>query len=135
MANGSVYRRDDRKKPWIAHISWHEGDHRRQSKKSYATKKEAQSALAEVIDAHRRQEFVAPTVIRVRDFETWIDTLETQGRKVSTIEGYRKTMKSYVLPTLGSYRLQDLRPTDLDDLYAALLKSGGAAQMRSASAM
>lgn len=30
-----------------------------------------------------------------------------------------------MLPTLGSYRLQDLRPTDLDDLYAALLKSGG----------
>jgi hypothetical protein len=54
MANGSVYRRDDRKKPWIAHISWHEGDRRRQSKKSYATKREAQSALAEAIDAHRR---------------------------------------------------------------------------------
>lgn len=126
MANGSVYRRDDRKKPWIAHISWHEGDRRRQLKKSYATKKEAQSALAESIDAHRRQEFVAPTVIRLSDFfETWIDTLETQGRKVSTIEGYRKTMRRYVLPTLGSYRLQDLRPTDLDDLYAVLLKSGG----------
>lgn len=126
MANGSVYRRDDRKKPWIAHISWQEGDRRRQSKKSYVTKKEAQSALAEAIDSHRRQEFVAPDAIRLRDFfETWIATLETQGRKVSTIAGYRKTMKSYVLPTLGSYRLQDLRPTDLDDLYAALLKSGG----------
>lgn len=88
--------------------------------------REAQSALAEAIDAHRRQEFVAPTVLRLNDFfETWIDTLETQGRKVSTIEGYRKTMRRYVLPTLGSYRLQDLRPTDLDDLYAALLKSGG----------
>ena len=126
MANGSVYRRDDRKKPWIAHISWQEGDRRRQSKKSYATKKEAQSALAEAIDSHRRQEFVAPDAIRLRDFfETWIDTLETQGRKVSTIEGYRKTMSSYVLPTLGSHRLQDLRPTDLDGLYATLLKSGG----------
>ena len=126
MVNGSVYRRDDRKKPWIAHISWQERDRRRQSKKSYATKKEAQSALAEAIDSHRRQEFVAPDAIRLRDFfETWIDTLETQGRKVSTIEGYRKTMRRYVLPTLGSYRLQDLRPTDLDDLYAALLKSGG----------
>ncbi|WP_395160076.1 Arm DNA-binding domain-containing protein [Ilumatobacter sp.] len=126
MANGSVYRRDDRKKPWIAHISWHEGDRRRQSKKSYATKREAQEALAEAIDSHRRQEFVAPTAVRLRDFfVTWIDSLETQGRKVSTIEGYRKTMSSYVLPTLGSYRLQDLRPTDLDDLYAALLRSGG----------
>ncbi|MEO6571176.1 MAG: Arm DNA-binding domain-containing protein, partial [Ilumatobacteraceae bacterium] len=91
MANGSVYRREERKKPWIAHISWQEGDRRRQSKKSYATKREAQEALAEAIDSHRRQEFVAPTAIRVRDFfVTWIDTLETQGRKVSTIEGYRR---------------------------------------------
>ena len=94
MANGSVYRRDDRRKLWIAHISWHEGDRRRRSKKSYATKKEARSALAEAIDSHRRQEFVAPAEIRLRDFfETWIDKLETQGRKVSTIEGYRKTMR------------------------------------------
>jgi integrase len=88
MANGSVYRRDDRKKPWIVHISWHEGE-------------------------RRRQEFVAPAVIWLRDFfETWIDSLETQGWKASTIEGYRKTMRRYVLSTLGSYQLQNLRPTD-----------------------
>ena len=61
MANGTVYRRDDRKKPWVVHVSWLEGDRRRQSKKSYSTKKEAQEALATAIDAHRRQDFVAPT--------------------------------------------------------------------------
>ena len=77
MSNGTVYRRDDRKKPWIAHVSWHGGDRRRQSKRSYSTKKEA---LAETIDAHRRQAFVAPTALRVSDFvETWINALETQG--------------------------------------------------------
>ena len=125
MANGTVYRRDDRKKPWVAHVSWHEGDRRRQSKRSYSTKKEAQATLAETIDSHRRQDFVAPTALRVRDFvETWINALETQGRKVSTIAGYRQTMKLYVLPRLGSRKLQDLRATDLDDLYAELLRSG-----------
>jgi len=125
MANGTVYRRDDRKKPWVAHVSWHEGDRRRQSKRSYSTKKEAQATLAETIDSHRRQDFVAPTALRVRDFvETWINALETQGRKVSTIAGYRQTMKLYVLPRLGSLKLQDLRATDLDDLYAELLRSG-----------
>ncbi len=126
MANGTVYRRDDRKKPWIAHVSWHEGDRRRQSKRAYPTKKEAQQALAETIDSHRRQDFVAPTALRVSDFvETWINALETQGRKVSTIAGYRRTMKLYVLPRLGPRKLQDLRATDLDDLYAELLRSGG----------
>lgn len=126
MANGSVYRRDDRRKPWIVHVSWHEGDRRRQSKRSHATKREAQHALAEAIDSHRRQDFVAPTALRVSDFvETWLNALETQGRKVSTIAGYRRTMKLYVLTRLGSRKLQDLRATDLDDLYAELLRSGG----------
>jgi integrase len=41
------------------------------------------------------------------------------------IENYRRTMKLYVLPRLGSRKLQDLRATDLDDLYAELLRSGG----------
>ena len=63
MANGTVNRRDDRKKPWIVHESWHEGDRRRQSKRSYSTKWEAQQALAETIDSHRRQDFVAPTAL------------------------------------------------------------------------
>jgi hypothetical protein len=131
MANGSVYRRDDRKKPWFAHIAWHEGERRRQSKKSYATKREAKSALAEAIDAHRRQEFVAPTVIRLRDFfVTWIDSLETQGRKVSTIEGYRKTMRRYVLATflngeetINVPKTKRCRRTiDLDQRTASVLK-------------
>lgn len=126
MANGTVYRRDDRKKPWIAHISWREGDRRRQTKKSFATKKQAQAALAEMVDSHRRQDFVATTAIRLSDFaDTWLHTLETQGRKISTIAGYRGSLERYVLPTLGSHKLQDLRATDLDNLYAKLLDSGG----------
>ena len=115
MANGTVYRRDDRKKPWVVHVSWLEGDRRRQSKKSYSTKKEAQEALATAIDAHRRQDFVAPTDLRVRDFvDTWLHALETQGRKVTTVTGYRQAMKNWVLPHLGTHKLQELRATDLD---------------------
>ena len=126
MANGTVYRRDDRKKPWVVHVSWLEGDRRRQSKKSYSTKKEAQEALATAIDAHRRQDFVAPTDLRVRDFvDTWLHALETQGRKVTTVAGYRQAMKNWVLPHLGTHKLQELRATDLDKLYAELLRAGG----------
>jgi hypothetical protein len=126
MANGTVYRRDDRKKPWVVHVSWLEGERRRQSKKSYSTKRETQEALATAIDAHRRQHFVAPTHLRVRDFvDTWLHALETQGRRVSTVTGYRQAMKNWVLPHIGAHRLQDLRAIDLDRLYAELLRAGG----------
>jgi integrase len=107
-------------------VSWLEGDRRRQSKQSYATKREAQETLAAMIDAHRRQDFVAPTGRTVVDVvDTWLHALETQGRRVSTLNGYRTTMNRYVLPRLGSRKLQDLRATDLDDLYAELLRAGG----------
>jgi hypothetical protein len=79
-----------------------------------------------MIDAHRQQDFVAPTGLTLGGFvDTWLHALETQGRRVSTLNGYRTTMNRYVLPRLGSRKLQDLRATDLDDLYAELLRSGG----------
>lgn len=126
MASGTVYRRPDRKKPWVAHATWMEGARRRQSKRSFATKKEAQLALAELMTAHEQQAFVARTDITLEDYSVaWLEGLSTQGRKPSTIQGYRTNLRNYILPNLGTSRLQDLRATDLDRLYAKLLKSGG----------
>lgn len=34
-------------------------------------------------------------------------------------------MKNWVLPHLGTHKLQDLHATDLDKLYAELLRAGG----------
>jgi len=39
--------------------------------------------------------------------------------------GYRQAMKNWVLPHLGAHKLQDLCATDLDKLYADLLRAGG----------
>jgi hypothetical protein len=51
--------------------------------------------------------------------------LENQGRKGTTLRGYRSALDSYVLPRLGDVALQELRATDLDAMYRSLLKSGG----------
>ena len=126
LASGTVYRRDDRKKPWVAHATWMEGARRRQSKRSFATKKEAQTALAELVDAHEHQLFVARSDLTLEEYSTtWLEGLVTQGRKRSTITGYQTNLKNYILPSLGTWHLQDLRPTDLDQLYAKLLRDGG----------
>ena len=45
MANGTDYRRDDRRKPWIAPVSWSEGERRRRIEKLFETKKQAQATL------------------------------------------------------------------------------------------
>ena len=62
MASGTVYRRETPAgaTSWVAHVTWQEGGRRRQSKRTYRTKKEAQQALAELIATHRTGTFVAP---------------------------------------------------------------------------
>ena len=41
--------------------------------------------------------------------EPWLDGLTNQGRRPSTLYGYRQVFKNYVLPRLGGMALQDLR--------------------------
>ena len=52
--------------------------------------------------------------------------LESAGvREAVIVTGYRQAMKNWVVPHLGAHKLQDLRATDLDKLYADLLRDGG----------
>ncbi len=54
-----------------------------------------------------------------------VGRLGRQGRKVSTIRGYAANLRNYIVPNLGTVKLQDLRASDLDRLYAHLLKTNG----------
>lgn len=127
MASGTVYRRvlASGSASWVAHATWQEGGKRRQAKRSFDTKKRAQAALTELLAAHQTGTFVAPNRLTLGEFvEPWLAGLANQGRKPTTLRGYRGSIERHVLPSLGSVPLQDLRPTDLDALYASLLKSG-----------
>lgn len=128
MASGTVYRRETPSgaSSWVAHATWQEGAKRRQTKRSFRTKKEAQSSLTELLAAHQAGTFVAPSRMPIRAFvEPWLAGLENQGRKGTTLRGYRSALDSYVLPRLGDVALHELRATDLDAMYRSLLKSGG----------
>lgn len=122
-----MYKREaaDRAPTWVAHLTWLEGGKRRQSKRSFRTKKEAQSALNELLAAHRTGAFVPPSRLTVADYaQPWLDGLANQGRKASTLRGYRGIVHGKVVPALGDIVLQELSAKDLDALYAALLRSG-----------
>jgi len=127
MASGTIYRRVlvSGAASWVAHATWQEGGKRRQAKRSFDTKKQAQAALTELVAAHQSGTFVAPNRLTLAEFvEPWLAGLANQGRKPTTLRGYRGSIERHVLPSLGSLPLQDLRPTDLDALYASLLRGG-----------
>jgi integrase len=125
VASGTVYRREtpNGAASWVAHITWQEGGRRRQSKRAFRTKKEAQTSLTELLASHQTGSFVAPNRVTLLDFTPpWLDGLANQGRKATTLRGYRSVLERYVHPTLGAVALQDLRASDLDALYAAALR-------------
>ena len=90
VASGTIYRRETPSgaSSWVAHATWQEGGKRRQSKRSFRTKKEAQAALTELLAAHQTGTFVAPSRMPLRDFvEPWLAALANQGRKPTTLHG------------------------------------------------
>jgi integrase len=60
------------------------------------------------------REFVGP----------WLAGLQNQGRKPSTLRGYRVALDTHVLPRLGNAALQEIRASDLDAMYAEMLRAG-----------
>ena len=97
MASGTVYRRilASGASSWTVHLTWQEGAKRRQAKKSFDTKKEAQSALTTMLAAHQTGSFAVPSRRTVADLvEPWLDGLTNQGRKPTTLSGYRRIMRT-----------------------------------------
>ncbi|GMU79339.1 MAG: hypothetical protein AMXMBFR46_21310 [Acidimicrobiia bacterium] len=99
------------------------GRRRQQTKGGFRTKKDAERALAETMRSLDEGTHVA------RDPQTlgeWIERwLEAMGPKVraSTLRDYRNGLQR-VSDRLGSVQLQALRPLDLEELYADLLREG-----------
>jgi integrase len=122
-----VYRRETSSgaSSWVAHATWQEGGRRRQAKRSFRTKKQAQAALTELLAAHQSGTFVAPSRMQLREFVgPWLAGLQNQGRRPSTLRGYRVALDTHVLPRLGSTALQEIRASDLDAMYAETLRAG-----------
>lgn len=56
--------------------------------------------------------------------EEWLALCSLRGLRQTTIEGYRRILDLYVAPSLRESPLGDIRPRQLNALYAQLLTSG-----------
>jgi len=96
-------------------------------RRGFRTKAEAQAALNDVLADVQHGSFVAPQRLTCRSYLTeWLDGLEARGRRPSTVADYRKKVRTYVLPTLGDVRLQELTPRHCDALWTELANNGRA---------
>jgi len=95
-----------------------------QWKGGFRTKEEARTARNDARSASDKGTAVAATRITVREYlEQWLEASETRVRP-TTLGSYRQHVKTHIAPRIGGERLQQLTPTMVDKLYAALLKTG-----------
>src|SRR6266511_3652180 len=99
------------------------GRRRQQTKGGFATRKAAEQALADVVRDVGRGTYVGRDPQTVAEWiERWLPSMASKVRP-STLRDYEEGLRR-VSERLGHVRLQDLRPLDIEELYAALLVDG-----------
>lgn len=110
---------------WQARLSTASGE--RITLGTFATKADADAALADASHDARRGAFVAPTRGRVtlaEHAEVWLAAHRGTPR---TLQTARSILRVHVLPELGAVRLSDLDPGDVDVWFARVRTRTGVA--------
>ena len=90
------------------------------------TKRAAEIELARLVSQNAAGEGVDPSKSTVAEFiERWERDWATANVGLKTLERYRQLFRLYVVPHIGSVRIQKLRAVHLNELYSGLLRSGG----------
>jgi integrase len=100
-----------------------DGRRRQQWHGGFFTRREAEVARARLVDAVHNHRYVSRNRLTLEDWvqNSWLPMMETRV-KPTTLQGYRQTMKDYVLPVLGARPVQKLTTLELDLLYGELLR-------------
>jgi len=126
---GSVRKYEGKKGiTWSAHYYLgfdEQGKKRYTTKRGFATRREAESYLADITKSMHQGTYVDPTKETLSDYLTkWIDYKRDSVRQ-HTIEIYESAIRLHIAPRLGRTRISELRPVDLRDLYRHLLRDKG----------
>jgi integrase len=90
------------------------------------SKRDAETELARLLSENAAGTGVDPSKATLGEFlDRWDRDWAANNVEGKTIERYRELIALYVKPHLGNVRIQKLRPVNLNELYAKLLREGG----------
>jgi integrase len=93
------------------------------------TKRAAQLELTQLLSAHAKGEYIDPSRVTTSEFlDRWERDWASINVSPKTFERYSELLRKHVRPHIGILPIQKVRPTDLNELYAKLLRSGLAAR-------
>ncbi len=98
-------------------------ERRRETKAGFATQKECQAAMNKLLVAVEQQNYVAPTKASVKDYLTkeWLPAVKATIRP-STYNSYAQHVECHVAPHIGSVKLAKLTGSQVNALYAKLVR-------------
>jgi len=100
------------------------GERKQTRRRGFSTRKTAQAELTRLLGSLEQQTYVAPKRQTLATFltETWLPAIE-HTIKPGTFESYRRNVRLHVAERpIGRRQLQQVEPSDLNALYAALLR-------------
>lgn len=108
---------------------------RRQLKRGgFATKAEAEVALAEALDAANKGRTAHDGRQTVETFlARWLDDKARHGARPTTLRSYRSHVQRFIVPAIGAVRLRDLRPSHVEAVFAEVAKPTGGRTRSAAS--
>ena len=101
------------------------GKRRRRRGGGFATRREAEAALREVLTKRDRGQLVPTTTLTVRAFlvDQWLPAMRLSIGP-TTLEGYRGNIERYIVPRVGDLPLRTLTPLVINQLYADVRETG-----------
>ena len=115
---GSIYKRSNG--TWRAQVTL-QGERLNFTAK---TKREAQEWLRKTLDEiDNGLNFESTKTTLTIFMEEWLISIEPALR-YNTIKQYQQITRQYILPTLGNYRLRDIKPEHIQRLYNNMVKKG-----------
>lgn len=98
---------------------------RKQKKKTFKGKKEAEKWLGDTIAAVNRGTYFEPVKTTVEEhLKDWLNTYGKQNLAPTTLQGYDIIIKKHLIPALGNISLSELKPKHIKDYYTKALESG-----------
>ena len=130
---GSIRKDDSGAWFFVIDIDGPDGKRRQVKRRGFATKKAAQAALTALNGDVQRGTFVAPLRSTLGQFliDDWLPARSVSLRP-STVVCYEQLIRNYVVPTIGSTRLQLVDGAMLNRLYGDLLTTGRTGNRRHA---
>lgn len=99
------------------------GKRKQKTKGGFATKKEATAALNDLIYEFNKGTWIQPRNILVKDFANeWLKNYKHQLRE-TTAEQYETKVRKWIIPILGDFKVQELKPIHAQMFSRKLLDS------------